>query len=227
MPSIWGMVAAQCVDLVIDKAANAYQAKLSKVDPTQAKFDVDRRQLDRLTEIQAKGQTTGDPALSARGGTTAELLPGKAKMGAIDVDPNDACSVCALKHLSRASAFLNEAHQMLASYGFLDPSIQYRIDKTAENLAALEDLDWSPEKLARSEPRDRALVEAYYPRVRELRRDVLTTGSPEALETLAAKASVLSREYRIDFLKSRGLNMGAAVSAPKADQPESDGAVVS
>lgn len=142
--------------------------------------------------------------------TVAVVAP---KAGAVDTDPTDACTVCALKHLSRASGFLNEASQMLASYEFTDPSIQTRVDTAAENLGLLEDHDWADAKVSTSPPADQALVDQFAGRVRALRKEILMCGNPDKLKTLAGETRRLSTEYRTEFLKQRGLDFGGGKEA--------------
>ncbi len=161
-----------------------------------------REKIKFLDEMKGRLGDIPQPAVRSAGLT----LP---KIGAVDTDPTDACTVCALKHLSRASGFLNEASQMLASYDFVDPSIQMRVDTAAENLGLLEDHDWSDTKLAASPLADQKLVGQFAPRVRTLRKEILMCGQPERLRVLAGEMRKLSTEYRTAFLQHNGLDFGS------------------
>jgi len=190
--------------IILAKAIDGYGTEERK----DGKAELLEQRILFLEEFKTRMPAGGVVAPAAQATRPAPVMVGgEAKEGAVDTDPEDACTVCALKHLSRASGLIGEASQMLASYDFVSPTIQGRIDTVAENLGALEDWDWSPAKLSRSTPEDRALVEKFYPKVRELRRKVLTVQNPQELEQTAGAMKKLSTDYRIAFLESRGLDM--------------------
>ncbi|MDP2659459.1 MAG: hypothetical protein Q8R28_01840 [Dehalococcoidia bacterium] len=213
MGTVWDQIAAavvsHCIDLLIRPPAPPRGPQLQYLEEQQKRLGTLEQQLLGKPS-GSSGSSAGSRPSATDGGTVSggDARDNTPRSGAVDTDPTDSCTICALKHLTRVSGMLTEADQMLASYDFVQPSIQERIQVAAENLGALEDLDWGPDKVSRSEPNDRALVEMFQPKVRKLRKLVTEADSVEDLKTAAGEARVISRDYRVEWLKSRGLDVG-------------------
>lgn len=105
-----------------------------------------------------------------------------------EMNPATGCIPCARSHLAQVAAELEEAAR--------DPARRNAwVTDAVKQLLALEEVDWSPEKLAASAPEVREVVERYRPEVQALRQELMA-GRFDA--GIAARARDLQRRFAAD-----------------------------
>jgi len=105
-----------------------------------------------------------------------------------EMNPTTGCIPCARSHLTQVAAELEEATR--------DPARRDAwITDAVKQLLALEEVDWSPDKLAASAPEVREVVERYRPEVQVLRQELMS-GRFDA--KIAARARDLQRRFAAD-----------------------------
>ena len=96
--------------------------------------------------------------------------------------------------------------------GITHPEALMRIQKAEEEANIMERIDLSPEALLASPPEEKAVAEAYLPRIRALRQGIGDIGSFDDLERVAADASLLGQEFRLAALQAKGVDLSPVVS---------------
>lgn len=117
------------------------------------------------------------------------------------------CMACSRSHLSTVSGSLNEAMRFAREGGVSDPEVQRRILLAEDEINIMERIDLNPEAIARSPAADQVLARQYLPRIRTLRQELGQIDSVQSLEDIAAKASILSQEFRLRKAELGGVNL--------------------
>lgn len=104
------------------------------------------------------------------------------------------CFSCATAHLAGMEGALRRAARVAERVGTCDDECQRWLHLAAQEPAALFARDWTPDKHQRLPPEQRAVVDSFEPRIRDLQRGLLT-GAPavEQREALV-DGSVLLKE---------------------------------
>ena len=125
-----------------------------------------------------------------------------------------ACLSCSRSHLATVAGGLGEAVRFARGdpRGITHPEALMRIQKAEEEANIMERIDLSPEALLASPPEERAVAEAYLPRIRGLRQGIGDIDSFDALERVAADASLLGQEFRLAALQAKGVDLSPVVS---------------
>lgn len=137
-----------------------------------------------LVSAWGQGALLGNPA-------TTPLPP----PAAVPKAPDVGCIPCARSHLTQVAAELEEAAKNPAQS-------QAWVTDAAKQLLALEEFDWTPEKIAASDPQVQAVIRRYQPEVQALRQELLSGVSPEKFPHLAARARDLQRRFNADADKT-------------------------
>ena len=124
-----------------------------------------------------------------------------------------ACLSCSRSHLSTVSGALGEATRFARgdANGINHPEAQRRILLAEDEMNIMERIDLSPDALASSPPEERTVAEEYLPRIRVLRQEIGDIASFDALEKVAADASILSQEFRLRHLQIKGVDLNPVV----------------
>lgn len=122
--------------------------------------------------------------------TIAPLPP----LAAVPKAPDVGCIPCARSHLTQVAAELEEAAKNPAQS-------QAWITDAAKQLLALEEFDWTPEKVATSPAPVRELIRRYQPEVQALRHELLSGPGPDKLLELATRARDLQRRFNTEANK--------------------------
>ena len=137
-------------------------------------------QLQTGAAVAAAQATPGEPAYSRY---------------APDMAVDTACAACGRAHLHAVAAALERAAQEAGAKGWTHPDVQGRVAFAQEELAALLQYDWTPEKIAASPPADRQAVAAAHPATTQLLAQVRGLGSPDQLQQAARQARDLVTRY--------------------------------
>lgn len=106
-----------------------------------------------------------------------------------DMQPATGCVACARSHLAQVAAELEEATR--APEG----QRQAWLTDAAKQLLALEEFDWTEEKIAASAPEVQELIRTYQPRVAALRQELLAGVDAGRLPEVATRARALQMEF--------------------------------
>ncbi len=117
------------------------------------------------------------------------------------------CISCSRSHLSTVSGSLSESLRFAREGGIEHPEVQRRLMLAEDEINILERVDLAPDALAKSPPMERRLAEEYLPKIRSLRQNIGAVTSTEALEKIAADASILSQEFRLRALQLKGVDL--------------------
>mgnify|MGYP005840139223 FL=1 len=134
-----------------------------------------------LVSAWGQGAPSGIPAPA--------LLPPPA---AVPKAPDTGCVPCARSHLTQVAAELEEAAKA--------PPAQRQawLTDAAKQLLALEEFDWTPEKVAASDPAVQRLISRYQPEVQALRQELMSGVDQAKLSDLATRARDLQRRFNAD-----------------------------
>lgn len=124
-----------------------------------------------------------------------------------------ACLSCSRSHLSTVNGALGEATRFARGdpQGIYHPEAQRRINIAEDEINIMERIDLSPDALASSPAEEREVAEEYLPRIRVLRQEIGNIASFDALEKVAADASMLSQEFRLRHLQIKGVDLNPVV----------------
>lgn len=173
---------------------------MHKLFPPEPEPDPYRAHLERMLSLLEREQASKDAALMAAAGGTAvattaarssaqpsRYLASEGQPGADEAGWDTSCLGCATSHLSLTKAMLEKA---AASS---DPAERQRYIATARGeLSALFAADWTAERIARTPPEHRAIIERYLPEVRRLQQQISTPYAASAV-TMAGLASESTR----------------------------------
>lgn len=119
-----------------------------------------------------------------------------AQVGAEGVDTG--CLPCGRAHLGATQAGLERAADIARERGMDDPEVRARVATVAEELDALLDYDWTPERIAKSPPEHRAALDRYTPEVKSLYGIVTPPGPAGSLRTVSKDLKEALRFARED-----------------------------
>ncbi|NMP22199.1 hypothetical protein [Sulfobacillus harzensis] len=105
------------------------------------------------------------------------------------------CVECGRGHLVGVDAVLAKATEDAAVKGADHPDVQARLAFAQEELAALFQYDWTPEKIARNPETERKVLEQFRPQVEALFEASKRATTPEALKQVAQQAHALRTAY--------------------------------
>lgn len=105
------------------------------------------------------------------------------------------CIECGRGHLAAVTGGLKQAVHDAQTRGFVDPVVQQRLAFAQEELAALFQHDWTPDKIAKNPPAERAVLELYRPQVEALWQATRDARDPAALAALTAEAVTIRQGY--------------------------------
>jgi hypothetical protein len=123
------------------------------------------------------------------------------------------CIACARAHFATIAGTLKEAIRFAREDGLTHPEVQSRLEAAEEEVTNVERHDWTPEKTLNSLPREKHVIEQFFPDLRRLRQRIMTISSVDDLEHAAADAALLSTDFRLAVLELRGVGTGGAMGA--------------
>jgi hypothetical protein len=126
-----------------------------------------------------------------------------------------ACVPCLRAHIAAAAGFLTEALRMARGDGLTNPEVADRINLAEGEIVSAERVDLSPEAILRAPPEEKAVIDWFLPRVRELRQHIITISSLDDLLNASAEANALGRELTLRHLESKGVNIQGVVDIAK------------
>lgn len=128
------------------------------------------------------------------------------------------CISCSRSHLSTVSGALSESLRFAREGGIQHPEVQRRIMLSEDEINIMERIDLAPDALAKSPADEAKLAQEYLPHIRSLRQDIGAIKSLEELESLAARASLLSQEFRLRQLQLKGVDLNPVIALAKEVQ---------
>lgn len=158
--------------------------------------------LGTVEDLAAAAATAGELATKLRVAAALTERPQPYSRYAPEMSIDTGCVECGRAHLAAVEASLRRAAEIAGQRGFGDPEVQSRLAMAEEELAALFDYDWTAERIARTPPADRAVLEAFVPRARRLYERLRSVADAEALATVAAEAVAVREGFR-EALKER------------------------
>jgi hypothetical protein len=112
-----------------------------------------------------------------------------------DMSVDTGCLPCGRAHLGTIAAMLKMAAQAAKDQGMSNPDVATRLQTADEELTMLSAWDWTPERIAKSPPEDRAIIEAIKPQVEALHAALRQAHSPEDLGRLAIQAQDIRHQF--------------------------------
>lgn len=129
----------------------------------------------------------------------AEELPEEKApvVGEEGIKEGTACNICSDEHFSRASGALSEALRFAKDKGMKNPEVIRRIRSARDELNSMERFDLAPEAIVKLRDSEQNVARWALSHSRDLRHQIngLIAGTPDDLETVAAKAAELSDEF--------------------------------
>lgn len=95
------------------------------------------------------------------------------------------CLGCGVAHLGLASGMLKRASEIAQTKGPNDHEVQKSVQIARKELASLFAQDWTPERIARTPPNHRQILDAFLPKVRRLQEQLANPMVTNALLTWA------------------------------------------
>ncbi len=149
-------------------------------------------------------------AATAAGSFPPAALP-LAKTVSKPTDVSTACLSCSRAHLAAVAGALNEALRFAREDGVGDSEAVQRVNLAENEITIMERIDLSPAKIAATSPAERAVVEAFLPRIRSLRQKISNITTLQDLETAAVEAEILANNLRLAHLQSKGVDVKGIV----------------
>ncbi len=134
---------------------------------------------------------------------------------ALDADFDTGCLPCGIGHWAAVDTGLRAAAEAAGRSGAVDPAVQARLTTVEEELEMMTRWDWTPERVARTPPADRAILEVYAPAARDLYERVRGVHDTGQLEALATMAHRLKTDFA-DAIKARPQPGRPAIPHPAA-----------
>lgn len=164
---------------------------------------------DRLGEVYRRareGMAPGTVAVSAPAtaisqapvnitiNTAPAAAPSRylAQEGAEDVDTG--CLPCGKAHLGAMQGMLERAAAAAAHEGTCGPECGQWVARAAQEPVALFARDWTPERIAKTPPEHRAVLEKFVPQVRQVQDELV--GGDEVRASLVRASALLSEATR-------------------------------
>ena len=98
------------------------------------------------------------------------------------------CLPCGRAHIAGSFAALQSAAEKAQASGMTDGEVQQRLAMVQEELTALMNYDWTPEKIAASPADEKAILDQVAPATQKLLDTVKTAHSPEDVQDAASQA---------------------------------------
>jgi hypothetical protein len=105
------------------------------------------------------------------------------------------CLPCGRAHIGAVAGTLETGARLASERGWDHPDTQAAIQTAAEELDMIALYDWTPDRIARTPEEDRRILEAFAPRVQELRSRISDVHDPQSLRDLASQAKDLHRAF--------------------------------
>ncbi len=184
---------AAVADLTLQRHAQAPQS-----DPNEL--------YDRLAEVyrKAREEMQSSPVAVAAPATAVAQAPVNitintaapskylAQEGAEDVDTG--CLPCGKAHLGAYQGMLERAAEAAQKEGSCGPECGQWVARAAQEPVALFARDWTPERIAKTPPHHRAILEQYVPQVRRAQSELV--GGDAVTESLVRASALLSEATR-------------------------------
>lgn len=165
-----------------------------------------KKQVDRLQELDRRIARLDEIMKRLDDGANNRRTP--------DFNPQEVstgCIPCARAHLATVAGTLKEALRFAREEGIGHPEVQSRLQTAEEDITNIERHDWTPEKILKSPSGEREVILRFIPRLRKLRQEIMQIASVEDLERAAAHAGELSKDFRLEVLKLRGVDTSKVV----------------
>ena len=106
------------------------------------------------------------------------------------------CLPCGRAHIAASFAALQSAADKAQASGMTDGEVQQRLAMVQEELTALMNYDWTPEKIAASPADEKAILDQVAPATQKLLDRVKTAQSPEAIQEAATQAGQVWQQIK-------------------------------
>lgn len=189
-----GGFAAAVADVFLQRTANQPM-------PDQSELYDRIAEVYRKARLELAGTTVSAPATAvAQAPVTVNIVntpaptPSKylASEGAEDVDTG--CLPCGKAHLGAMQGMLERAAEAADKEGGCGPACGQWMARAAQEPVALFARDWTPERIAKTPPHHRAILEQYVPQVRRAQSELV--GGDAVTESLVRASALLSEATR-------------------------------
>jgi hypothetical protein len=120
-----------------------------------------------------------------------------------DMERDTGCLPCGNAHIAGMAAVMGKVQDLVRDGTPLtDPQVADRLRFVQEELQALYDYDWTPEKMARSPAADRAILDRFAPTGRDLLDRLKEARTPDAVTALAVDLQAWAQAYQ-DAVQAR------------------------
>jgi hypothetical protein len=188
--------------------------------------------------MQAVGGNPPSPVAEAAGEAAPKLDPEPDRNGtkpdflhrepysryAPEMAVDTGCLPCARAHIPAVASVLRRAAEEARQRGMADPDVQARIQTADEELTMLLTWDWTPERIAKTPPEDRAIIETIQPEVVQIHQELRGARSAEDLTRVAERADQLRRRFaQLDLgrgSRGEGIGIGHAAAGRATPGPE-------
>lgn len=117
--------------------------------------------------------------------------PGAYSQYAPDMAVDTSCLACGRSHLAGIEAALSQAAADARTQGWASPTVQDRLTMAQEELHALLDYDWTPERLARSPAHEQQIVRPLVADAQTLLTTLAQAQTPDAVDAAAQQVRAM------------------------------------